>query len=281
VTTPITSLKQFSQVLIQTGEIDPSYFMLYSARFAPAYGQDWVKRFCVAYLLFYHTGTAAKASDHEGAAFWRYLEKAWQDTKSRGPERRHFRGTKSWDALQVCSQLHPEKPEDMFDTPRFSDNYRGFHGIAAKYPQFGDYFIWKWNDFSTCVFGDARNMKGCEFYMPDVPKKALQRVWPDQRWQKSFEYLCSLIGDIPEPFGLSSARMCGPQEAETIACSLKGYVLQHPQTYIGYDIHEKHLQLEKLLGADSILGEFLPTRIEPSEYKVDKNAVLDSARVSA
>lgn len=280
-TTPITSLRQFSEVLIQTGEIDPSYCMLYAARFASIYGEEWVKRFCVAYLLFYHTGTAAKAADHEGAAFWRYLEEAWHDTRSRGPERRHFRGDKSWEALKFCSQYHPRKPEDMFDTPRLAYNYKQFHAAAAEYPQFGDYFIWKWNDFSTCVFDDVRNLEDCARFLPSVPIKALQNVWPDRSWLESFEYLTNLISDIPEPFSMNRRRMCGPQEAETIACSIKGYVLQHPQTYIGYDIHEKHVQLEKLLGADSILSGFLPERIGPSEYKVDKNAVLDSARLSA
>jgi hypothetical protein len=281
VTTLITSLRQFSEVLIQTGEIDPSYYMLYSARRYSSYGEEWVKRFCVAYLLFYHTGTAAKAADCEGADFWRCLKDAWENTRSRGPERRHFRGDKSWEALKFCSQYHPNKPEDMFDYPRPASNYRRFHAAASKYPQFGNYFIWKWNDFSTCVFDDVRTLADCESYLPDVPKKALQRVWPDRHWQNSFEYLTDLISDIPEPFCITPRRMCGPQEAETIACSIKGYVLQHPQTYIGYDIHEKHAQLEKLMGENSWLSKLLPEHIDPSEYKVDKNAVLDSARISA
>jgi len=281
VTTLITNLRQFSEVLIQTGEIDPSYYMLYAARFDPAFGEEWVKRFCVAYLLFYHTGTAAKAADWEGADFWRCLKDAWENTRSRGPERRHFRGDKSWETLQFCSHYHPDKPEYMFDYPRSASNYKRFHGAAAKYPQFGNYFIWKWNDFSTCVFDDVRTLADCESYLPDVPKKALQRVWPDQHWQNSFEYLTDLISDIPEPFSMKRRRMCGPQEAETIACSLKGYVLQHPQTYIGYDIHEKRAQLEKLLGLDTKLSGFLPESVDPSEYKVDKDAILDSARLPA
>jgi hypothetical protein len=276
----IDSLKDFSRVLIETGEIDPSYRMLWSLRYDANFGDDWVKRFCVAYLLFYHTGTAARAANLEGPAFWRQLESDWHVTNTRGPERRHFRGSKAWEAIQFCARTHP-RPESMFDAPREGTAYKDFHKGAKNVPQFGDYFIWKWNDFTTCVFDDHRKMDGCERFLPNVPREALQRFWPDRPWQESFGFLWHLIKDIAEPFSTEYRRLCGAQEAETIACSLKGYVLDHPQTDIGHDIEEKYQQLRRVFGPTNPFEGYLPDMIPHNTYRVDKYAILETARLPA
>jgi hypothetical protein len=277
----INTLHDFSRVLVETGEIDPSYVMLCGLRQQPNFGDEWVKRFCVAYLLFYHTGTAARAAEREGAAFWRQLESDWHDTTSRGTERRHFRGAKAWETLQFCSRAFDRSPELMFDAPREFGTYKGFHTAAKRVPQFGDYFIWKWNDFSTCVFDDQRDMAGCEKFLPSVPREGLQRFWPDRPWRESFDYLTDLVRDIPEQFRFPSRRACGAQEAETIACSLKGYVLDSPPTDIGHDIEEKQTQLKRVFGVYNPFARYLPAPILPNAYRVNKNAVLESARLPA
>jgi hypothetical protein len=92
-----------------------------------------------------------------------------------------------------------------------------------------------------------------------------------------------MISDIPEPFAGTPRRMCGPSEAETIACSIKGYIMTNPLTPIGYDIEEKKRQLNSIKDEDlvCIMTAYLPKSVDKNTYRVDKNAILGSARVSA
>jgi hypothetical protein len=279
----ITTLRQFCEVLIETGEIDPSYIMLHRLRSTK--GDEWVKRFCVAYLLFYHTGTAANAAQYEGVDFWSYLNGAFNEPNTRGTERRHFRGDNGRKALHElwARYMHPES---WFDLPRYhSPNYGIFYDLIKhhKIPQFGDYFIWKWNDFSMCVFDDDRDMRKITRYLPQPPRKALTSIWKDEHYSLGLARLTQMISDIPEPFAGTPRRMCGPSEAETIACSIKGYIMVHPPTPVGYDIEEKKQQLRFVKDEDlaRMMESYLPASIAKNTYRVDKHAILGSARVSA
>lgn len=273
-TIEIKTWQDFALHLIWSKEIDPSYNMLVGLR--KEKGDDWVKRFCVAYLLFYHTGVAAAAAECEGEDFWIHLSGAYGRSNTRGSERRHFRGSKGRDALNWMIETWAERPEEMFDYPRDAASYEEFfRKIAGKVPQFGQYFIWKWHDFTYCVFGDNRYVNDATLFLPDVPVSALKAFWPTRNWRESLYAIEQVIMGEPDPF--LGVRPCGICEAETIACSLKSYVLKHPSVWIGFDIREKHAQLP----SDSPLRQFLPPIIEPSRYKVDRYAVLDSAQLPA
>jgi len=276
---PITTLRQFCEVLISTGEIDPSYVML--NRLRRAKGDEWIKRFCVAYLLFYHTGTAITAAEYEGVDFWSYLNGAFDRPNTRGTERRHFRGDNGRKALHELWTRFPH-PETLFDLPRYhTPSYSLFYDLIKfrKIPQFGDYFIWKWNDFSMCVFDDDRDMRKVTRYLPQPPRKALTSLWKDEHYSLGLARLTQMISDIPEPFSGKSKRMCGPSEAETIACSIKGYIMTNPPTPIGYDIDEKRAQLPTEHFVQ--MAQYLPNPVHKNTYRVDKHAILGSARVSA
>ncbi len=272
-TIEISTWQEFAAELIASKEIDPSYNMLVNAR--AHFGDEWVKRYCVGYLLFYHTGVAsdiASASD-----FWAEVERDF-DSKPRGTERRHFRGEKARAAVRDYKRWMPSG-EIMFDYPREANSYPDFHRKIKTYlPQFGDYFIWKWHDFAMCVFEDDRSMSGFERLLPAPPRKALNQMWPTLKMEPALKLVTKQIQRTRNPF--VGWRPCGPSEAETIACSFKGYVLASRPTYIGFDIKEKHGQLFNTTH-EQVLREMLPPIVPPNRYKVIQDAVLESARLSA
>ena len=82
------SILEFGRQLLETGDLDPVYIVLYEAKL----GADELERWLLAYWCFYHVGTASWITDQN--EYWpAMLEAAGSKEYPRSAERRHYRGT--------------------------------------------------------------------------------------------------------------------------------------------------------------------------------------------
>ena len=244
--------KEFATITISTNDLDPTYQMLYHAR--TEYGDDWVARFCLHMLMFYHIGEAADAAFIEGDKFWEHVQDNYETCK-RGTERRHFRGEAGRRSISSLIQASGNAPQGLlarFHSPLYPTLYRN---ISSALEGFGAYFIWKWADYLDSVFLMPIDYNGALPYMPDQPIKCAKKLWPNQSVEATLSMVVDYISQMDAP--PSHTRKCDIPEAETILCMLKGYFITHSHK-IGDDIDDKH----KALGDDPYnLARFLPPRI--------------------
>lgn len=86
---PKLGIYKFGRQLIETGDLDPVYILLYKAELPSAR----LYRLLLAYWWYYHLGVACKLSESSGKAFYKEALRLAADSKTpRGTERRHFRG---------------------------------------------------------------------------------------------------------------------------------------------------------------------------------------------
>lgn len=100
---------KFGKLLLNTGDLDPVYIMLWKAKLTP----KRLKRWIMAYSMFYHAGVASLLSNYRGKEFWRKAAKlALPESKTpRGSERRHFRGKAAQKSIAYFAKQYPKGPE--------------------------------------------------------------------------------------------------------------------------------------------------------------------------
>jgi len=231
----VRTFEEFIKVDIYTGDSDPVYFAV--ARAAQHYGKEWATRFCVGMLTYYHTGTAVKAANLEGNAFWDYLEEVYP-TAPRASERRHFRGVKGEWALRNMKILSPN-PDKFFDV--FDHTYADVQRTcAAKLSEFGPYFVLKICDYmDRCLGMSITSYDGLSRNLPSEPLKALKLMYPNMPVPRAFDDLVRRVQDT----GLLAApwfeRLAGPAEVETSLCGWK--TTKYKGNWFGADIEDKRL----------------------------------------
>jgi len=241
--------KEFADITIRINDLDPTYEMLWKAR--KQYGDDWVERFCIHMLMFYHIGEAAIAANYEGQDFWNHVEANYTYTK-RGSERRHFRGEAGRAAIRSLKQASGNATQGLLKAFYRPDYPTLYLGVKNGLEGFGEYFIWKWADYLDRIFDMPIDFSNAFPYMPEQPMKCARAMWPDQHPRDTLEMVREYISQYPAP--PSGNRPCGIAEAETILCMLKGYFITKSHT-IGDDIEDKYAAL----GQDPYgLAKFLP-----------------------
>lgn len=100
---------KFGKLLLNTGDLDPIYIMLWKAKLTP----KRLKRWLMAYSMFYHAGVASLLSNYRGSEFWDEAAKlALPESKTpRGSERRHFRGKAAQKSIAYFAKRYPKGPE--------------------------------------------------------------------------------------------------------------------------------------------------------------------------
>lgn len=98
---------EFGSKLVLTGDLDPIYTML-NASDLPA---PTLKRWVLAYWMFYHAGVSSLIAHSKPEHFWRMVWKAQNEKWPRGTERRHFKAENSRKAIEYL-QEHFNTAED-------------------------------------------------------------------------------------------------------------------------------------------------------------------------
>lgn len=251
----VSDWQTFAKETIRINDLDPTYSMLRNAR--KEYGDEWVSRFCLHMLMFYHVGEAEVAAHLDGKEFWDFIEDRYEICP-RGTERRHFRGKAGRDAIASLKPTFLTRPGSAlraFHRPAYPDLYAVIRGGAKG---FGDYFIWKWADYLQCVFDLPIDLSEAHRYMPAEPAKCAKAFWPELTLKQALMKVVREIEQYPDPFSFS--RPCGVSEAETILCMMKGFFITKSHR-IGDDLLDKYNAL-----GDSPLRHYLPEKQDLDQW---------------
>lgn len=242
--TPV-DIYQFGAIDIHTGDIDPVYFMLNQF-----YHEDELKakRWALAFLCFYHTGTAAKAAEFRGKEFYAYIREVYP-TAPRAAERRHWRGAQGLRSLDSIEAFAPS-PEDFWSRLGECKSYGDVRRIceSGQLVGFGSYFVLKIVDFLDRCFCTPISYEGLEKNLPSLPAEALKLHGGSlhslrDEFQKRQLFAPPLYD-----------RLIGLGEVETILCDWKR--AKYGRHQIGDDIMEKRRDFE-----GSYLKDYLPGEI--------------------
>lgn len=265
----IDNWRDFAYVTVKTNDLDPMYEVLVKARAVK--GDEWVKRYCMNMLLFYHAGQAYQAAEEKWT--WSYLQYDFHNLL-RGTERRYYRGKQGTNALErlVGLGLSPEAAFDAMWAPTYTGLIKLFSSGKFAGCGFGEYFVWKVLDLQTRVFDREISLSLDEAgrYLPNEPKKCAETIWPDKRFTETLSMVVDFISPLELPFGRGG--QCGLQEAETILCMLKGAFLTRKHK-VGDDIEDKRVAL-----AGTPLVDFLPPRVL-GEYECSGNLTATKSSV--
>ena len=229
---------QFGRQLIETGDLDPTYIVLWESQLE----EELRGRFLLAYFCFYHYGTAAWISS-QGDYWEALLGAASTKEHPRSSERRHFRGQAAIDAVLALRGrcLSPAKLVARLghrgETPTLST----VMGRVKKHRGFGD-----WIGFKVADMLERLDLCPVQFKPEDVfemyeaPRKGAELVAEQMGYTGEDPYgfayntILEQLGDLQAP--PRRERRINIQEIETILCKYKSHWNGHYG--VGKDIIE-------------------------------------------
>jgi hypothetical protein len=233
----------FGRQLILSGDLDPVYGVLHRALESGYMDRARMKRWLVAYWLFYHCGVATRLSEEEGGAFWDLCQVANLEKWPRGTERRHMRGnlaTKTianlarWTATATpppgARRDWRERPELVVDSfaKRQAGRRLGFQEVAQRveaHVGFGPWIAFKVADMLERVLGVPVDFSDCELTFYREPKAAAPLFDPVADLPGVVRMICRAYRDLQAPPDFK--RGINIQEAETVMCKYKSHVNGH------------------------------------------------------
>ena len=143
----------FADQMIQTKDLDPVYCMLAQSDL----DSDQVDRWLMAYLCFYHVGSASWLSEQTDH-YWDWMRLAAENTTPAPPggrwprasERRHFRGPKCVSAIEHFRRAPATK---WISWLAANTTLKGVMDTAAGWPLFGPWAGFKAADLLEVVKG--------------------------------------------------------------------------------------------------------------------------------
>ena len=256
----VKTWEEFSEITIRTNDLDPMYEVIAGMHQT----DEWMGRFLMYFLCFYHAGDAATCADAtDDKTFWEYMVTAAMDPKvKRAAERRHFRGSNALRALATL-QGHFMAPYELIHSfwgPTYSELNKVMTNRFQN-TQMGPYFIWKIYDIQNVCLNRhiTLSMDEAMKFMPAEPRKAAETFFPKQSFRETLQMIVQHIRKLPHP--VLKGYGCGLAEAETILCMMKGY-FQSKAHVIGDDIDDKFYQL---MGHPQ-LQILLPPRINKNAF---------------
>lgn len=257
--------------LILTHDHDPLYTGL--VRWNEREGDgDRLRRFMVAYWCCYSVGASWFISQHEGDAFWDWLETAAHNinipppllplgssdptpqpgcgTKPhhrwpRAHERRHWRGEKSWSAVEWLQDKYA-RPEDMvieLENLPGDINLRAVELAVTAWPQFGPWIAFKAADMMERILGVPVAFPDAITTMYRDPRKGADMMGPllgGRSAQDVTHHLLDSYEDLPAP--PLGDRSVNVQEVETVLCKWKS--ARNGKYHIGADSASHKAELE-------------------------------------
>ena len=225
---------EFGQQLLDTRDLDPVYIMLHHAQLPLAQRERW----CTAYWLYYHSGTASRLSELTGKHFWQEC-KAVFPTTPRGTERRHFRTQAARSALDWLAE-HYVCPEEFVSNLCPCSHHTKFQDLAEcaqQAPLFGPWIAFKICDMMERVLERKVDFSGCDLFFYKDPLRGAELAAAHLGLATPTEAVYHLL----KVFGKQKAppdykRRINLQEIETILCKYKSHLNGHYP--IGKDTHE-------------------------------------------
>lgn len=134
---------RFSRQLLATKDLDPLYVALIDSGLY--LDKDKLRRFLLAYWMFYHPGVAALLSEDpfdDPRDFWT-AARGGLDGFPRGRERRHFRGRKAFRAVDWLKAQFESAEEAVRGLERETDDFRSWRTRIERWPMFGPWVAFK------------------------------------------------------------------------------------------------------------------------------------------
>lgn len=238
---PLVEIKDFGRELIETRDLDPVYVAIWEARL-PA---DQVHRLLVAYLMFYHLGSAAQLSEFDGKDFWRMVKLAAQNKPNddgsrpwpRGAERRHFRGQKCVDAVEAIRDRwgSAEAIIEALTAPVRRSNTLPLAIVMERVqelPMFGPWVAFKAADLCERLLDVPIEFPPDLTLFYDEPRAALDLFDGDP--ETNSKMLLRFFSKWKAPPRYE--RECNVAELETVCCKFKSSCNGH--YWVGHDIRE-------------------------------------------
>ena len=220
---------EFGELLVETGDLDPLYIILYNADM----GHDKLCKWLVSYWCFYHAGLSCWIVDQP--LYWKAMKAVpvGGTNYPRGSERRHFRGAFAEKAVdKLCAQFGSAKAliewlgEGDLRAPAIAKKVKSLYGfgewISGKVPDMVERL-----GLIDTVFED-RDVD----MMFDSPKKGAEEVC--HRYCKlpsrdplmdAHKFLLQRLGHLKAPPRYD--RVLNVQETETIFCKWKSHLGGH------------------------------------------------------
>lgn len=237
----VLSTYEFGKQLLDTGDLDPVYIMLYQARLEP----HRLKRWLWAYWCFYHCGTASWMADQPN--YWDAMAQgAASKDWPRASERRHFRGRAAISAVEdmrAAGKTAAELVDDLCDW----DHDPSLQEVSARAQQtkgFGEWIGFKIADMLERLGLCPVVFKPADvFDMFEAPLHGAAEMWrrhgDDSNDDEdipvwAYRRLTEELGHYKAPPRYE--RPINIQEVETILCKWKSHTNGHYE--VGKDTHE-------------------------------------------
>lgn len=232
---------EFGRRLLNAGDLDPVYVVVYHARKAGDLPDVYFKSWLLAYWCFYHVGTASWVSQ-PGDGFWeRMATAAGSKEYPRSSERRHFRGENAKKSVKFLGDTGLNSLFRELDAagPTAED----VMGVVRSWVGFGPWIAFKVADMLERLAVRPVSFSA-DSVLYDSPREAAELLWrmehPGQGYRSETRdegrwALNRIIGELggeraPPDF----ARPFAEQEAETVLCKWKSYLGGH--YHIGEDV---------------------------------------------
>lgn len=224
----------FGKALLDNKDLDPIYDYL-AAENRP---YDHLRRWMVAYSMFYHAGVANYLAPKANTVFWTTVLNDMQPWP-RGEERRHFRGKQALRAAKYMSQY---RPEDIVNSWFIKPDFRSVAAAVRTIPIYGPWIAFKLADmgervlrlpidFSNCTLGIYKEPRAGAALVVHGDDKA--RV-TEAEIEQAVEYITSTLNNLGYKAPPWYDRPLNVQEAETILCKYKSH--KHGHYPVGKDI---------------------------------------------
>lgn len=228
---------EFGEALLTTGDLDPVYFYIDKGNWE----EDVLKRWLLAYSMFYHVGVANWLSEYKGQRYWQEAFAGLPGTKlggfPRGEERRHFRGLSANTAIKFMREFEPEAVVDSWYRQL---DFAGVSKNVQKYPLYGPWIAFKLADMGERCLRLPIDFSNCELGVYQEPRAGAALVLTgdshaaitNPQLLEVVNYVLSNLKGYMAPPRFD--RPINIQEAETILCKYKSMKGGH--YYVGKDI---------------------------------------------
>ncbi len=236
---PKQGIFKFGKQLLETGDLDPIYIMLWKAKLPHSRLCRWL----LAYWWFYHAGVASYISQMWGDAFYmRALRFAQTKGTPRGTERRHFRGKACLKSIEYFRDKYP-RPEDavlrLMGKCKTVDDVLVF--VKKRWPLFGP-----WIGFKVADMLERLDLASIKFPYKTLelysePTKGAQLLCQREGWDYAELGVGGVCRRLEAHFKGFQAppryeRVIGVQEAETCLCKWHSHI--HGHYPLGKDTRE-------------------------------------------
>ncbi|AXF41378.1 hypothetical protein SHAb15599_00007 [Acinetobacter phage SH-Ab 15599] len=246
----------YCKAMVEVKDVDPVYDGLTGAK--EEIGHEQLCNFLVSFSLFYSMEESCKIVSNKipTVLMWDFMIEHYKYMK-RGKARRYFRGQAGLDCLHYL-KTHFVSPVQFVEL-MYAPDYKGIMRNFEPVPAFGGYHTWKWLDFYERVLGKPVELDyelGAKV-LPSEPTKGARLVHLEMCPHKPFDlesilrYMvneCRELGLKAPPY---DGRLVGIQEIETMLCGIVHMYKGKHVDYIGKDVAEKYLDVERIGEADN------------------------------